>query len=315
VVIATAVLFLGVAIASLMQVFGYGRLPIYSSLYADLPLLIMVLVSIRYGLRHIEDRSERYFWNLLSLGFCVWLAQVVLVLVTQSKTFRPVEVGFTSSLLFFLFYVSLMLGLESQPHLAVASTPGLLRLLDRLGVLAFFIGVLLYCEITPLLIESDSIQASSWMVYVVFDLYLSLRLIGFIRVARERHWQRIYGWLLIAVLLWFVSDILGLAIVIGIIGDQEPYGMFDPFFIFSLVSVVIAARSRELSRLERATELRIEPLYALHMGPLIFYAMMFPLIHIGFTKSVLYSPSLATVRETLVLTFLILRTSLALRYP
>ena len=147
-----------------------------------------------------------------------------------------------------------MLGLESQPHLAVASTPGLLRLLDRLGVLAFFIGVLLYCEITPLLIESDSIQASSWMVYVVFDLYLSLRLIGFIRVARERHWQRIYGWLLIAVLLWFVSDILGLAIVIGIIGDQEPYGMFDPFFIFSLVSVVIAARSRELSRLERATE-------------------------------------------------------------
>jgi signal transduction histidine kinase/ActR/RegA family two-component response regulator len=56
------------------------------------------------------------------------------------------------------------------------------------------------------------------------------------------------------------------------------------------------------------------PRHARQLPPLMFYAVMFPLMHFGFAKAELLSPSLAPIRETLVLVFLVLLSALAYVY-
>ncbi|MCH7820526.1 MAG: PAS domain S-box protein [Proteobacteria bacterium] len=288
----------------------------YSRLYFDLPLLVMVIASLQYQVRRIKDRYERRFWNLVSLGFVAWLTQVVLVLVTQSEVFRSVEVEISSSTIFFLFYVAMAIALESQPHLPKEKIGRRLRLFDWLGVCTFFLGLLLYFVILPRLFESESYSRSSWVFFVAIDLYMVIRLAGFVRNVGDRRWQFIYALLLAAVLFWFCSDALGLAITLGVFANAH-YDFFDPFLISGLLIVPVAARARELDWGLVDTKAVAQSKSASHfsgLGPLVFFAVMFPLMHFAIAGTQLFDPLLASIRETLVLIFLILLSLLAYAY-
>ncbi|MCZ6830761.1 MAG: response regulator [Gammaproteobacteria bacterium] len=290
----------------------------YSRLYVDLPLLVMVIVSIQYRLRRIDDRAEKRFWNLWSLGFIAWLLQVVLLLATQSESIRSVGISVAGASIFFLFYVALAMALERQPHLSGGHFSHRLRLIDWLGVFTFFLGVLMYFVIIPRLLEPEESSSSWTMFYIIFDLYLAIRLTGFIRNVSDPRWRRIYAWLLAAALLWLCSDTLGLSALAGAIGSDHPYLAFDPFIISSYFMVLIAARSREYFRDPADTLADPKHDKALRsrsqLGPLVFYAMIFPLLHLGMVKSGLFEPSLAAVRESVVLVFLVLLSILAYVY-
>ena len=297
-------LYLVVILSYLVPIFIYETPSTYSRLYFDLPLLLMVIVSIQYRLQQVKDRSEKRFWNLWSLGLCAWLAQVVLVSVTNSESIRSVDIEIASSSLFFLFYTALALGLESQPHLSTEHVGSRLRVLNWLGVFIFFLGLLLYFVIVPRLLMPDSYRRSSWVFYAVFDLYLLVRLAGFVRTAADRRWRHIYAWLLVAPLLWLCSDTLSLVMLIG---GSSPTGLFAPLLLASFSFILIAARSRELSWDDEVdTKPRMAPRSSGQLGPLIFYATMFPLIHFGIARTRLFDATLAPIRETLVLIFLVL---------
>jgi PAS domain-containing protein len=305
-----AVIFFFMAPFLFVKMFGT-----YSRLYIDLPLLALLIFFLANRLQRIENRAERRCWILWSLGLSAWLAQVVLVLVTQGESIRSVETDIASNLLFFLFYVALAMGIESQPHVSADYISSRWRKFAWLGVFTFYLGLLLYFVIVPLLFEPNSYSQYPWVFYLGFDLYLSIRLAGFVLTIGDRRWRRIYTWLLAAALCLLCSDGIGLAVVMDVIEPDNPYAIFDPFLIASLLAVLMAIRSREPFRTPAGTVAAAKPIMTLRpvglLGSLVFYAMMFPLMHFGFAKAELLSPSLAPIRETLVLVFLVLLSILA----
>lgn len=109
------IVFLALISPFLLPILHAEALNSYSNL-VEIPLLGLVVVSFPYRLQQIQDRSERRFWNLWSLGFVIWLAQELLALRTGDGASGLDEFDIFRDSLFFLFYVALALGLESQPH-------------------------------------------------------------------------------------------------------------------------------------------------------------------------------------------------------
>jgi hypothetical protein len=214
----------------------------YGRLYIELPLLVMAIVAMQYRLQQVEDLIERRFWNLWSLGLVARFAQGSLLLASQSESVGSVTIDIALDSLFFLFYLFLALGLESQPHRSGEHVTNSQRWFDWLGVCTFFLGILLYFVIVPRVIEPDSYLRSSWLFYVLFDFYLLARLAGFVLIVRDRRWRRIYAWLLVAVVIWLFYD------TVGLLTFQETvqFGIRTstvPISVATFLAILIAARS------------------------------------------------------------------------
>ena len=311
--ICTAI-FLAVISFLLLQLIYPEQSFTYSRQYFDLPLLIMVIGAIQYRLQQIEDRFERRFWNLWTLGLIAWLLLVVFYLFTQNDPSGLVDSELVEGALFFLFYLLAAMGLESQPHRSAEHLGSRLRLFDWLSVFIFFLGLLLYFVVVPWVLKSETYVRANWVFYVVFDLYLSIRLAIFVHTAADRRWRVIYAWLLVATLLWLCSDGLGLVAAIGITEDMERDAIFDPILLASFLAIVIATRSREFFPDLAGTEPRTKRRSGGHLGPLVFYATMVPLMHFGIARTTLFDPALLPIRETLVLIFLVLLSLLVYVY-
>lgn len=110
----------------------------YSDLYADPPLLAMLVVAAFWGRRRIVSPVERQFWLLIGLAFAVWLASFVPWLLTGGAD-SP-RLTLLTDLAYTAFYLLLLLGITLRPHLGSAQP--MLAVGRRFRVAGMFVLVL-----------------------------------------------------------------------------------------------------------------------------------------------------------------------------
>ena len=283
----------------------------WAALFTDPPLLLVCLLAFQFRLGRIADSAERRFWNLWTLAISAWLLKSLLVLVFEIQGEWTMLTDLTLNSCYFLFYSFAAIALETRPRPAVSRQAKLAQVVERVGTLVFFFGLLIYFVIIPAFLDPAAYESSSLLLFVALDFYLIIRLAGLMREAPDGVWRRVYGWLLLTALLWFVTDTFEMLMWAEVLPWFEDGSLLDLIWFPSYLTLVIAARVREAPT--RADESSRQET-GFELGPLVWFSVSFPVIHFSLSRLGFTTPVLAPVQEILALVLLILLAAMVVIY-
>jgi diguanylate cyclase (GGDEF)-like protein len=275
---------------------------------SDLPLILISVLAFQVGIGRL-DRAERRFWNLWTLALAAWLVKAVVAVATWELEELQLGLELVVNIAFYLFYFFAAMALESRPHRQVGRLVEAVQAVERIGTLVFFTGLLLYLAVIPAVLDLDSYISSSLMLYVVLDLYLLIRLAGFLRGTLDPVWRRIYSWLLVTAVFWLVTDASEMLDWAGILSGFEEGSLGELWWLPAWATLVIAARVREIPTLPVA---RSEQPRAFRLGPLVTFTVSFPVIHFTLAWMGLANPVVEPVQEILGIVLLVVLASLVI---
>ncbi len=278
----------------------YDQLWSYADLYANLFLLPTILLALQGRLSTIPDRRERRFWHYLTLAYFFWWIVSCLYAFVPDRWW-----GTTADLLtdgsFSLFYLSILLGIETRPHLKKQDSVDFTRTLESSGVIVVVFGLLFYFVLIPNSLDPTSYE--SWLpslyLYVALDLILTVRFVYLSQAATTLRWRTLYGLLGLTALCFVVLD-LGECLSYAEVLELPPASKWDLLWNLPLVTLVLAARLRHHGfpeKEERATEETPTPRIG---SPLVLSAFLFPILHFGIGTFGLLTAATRTAREGLV---------------
>lgn len=296
---------LAIAVASipfLVPILSHEWLALYGHRILEPIFLLVLILSIFYRLRSVEDVSERWFWNLLIFGFVSWLLATATGpfgdrFFSEYGTLR----GFVKNVPYVIFYVAIAAALEIHPHVRDDPITHRLKILDWTGLFILLFGFLSYFLVIPRISSGDSpaFWASSLALFVALDVYIVVRLWHLRGSTRNREWQSIYTWLLIGAVIWGFGDFMLSLMFEGIIIDPGWGTLFDLLWPISFCAVVVATRSHA-ARGEFEPAIAVAR-YPLGMGPLVAYALVPLLLHVSLYRFGVPDPEFRLMREVLVL--------------
>ena len=261
----------------------------YASVWADLPIVAMAVLSVLVGINRESGWAERRFWRFVAAAMCAWLAvRVVYAIVPDESWYDAMDLVTDS--FFLAFYMSLLLALDVHPE--TRTRPDLhrsLMLIRQTGATLFGFGLLLYFVIIPHTLDYDRYWTwvPSLVFYVFLDSYLVLRFYALYQEARSRKWRVIFAGFLITGSLWTITDLLELLIYMEAIPWPAEGASLDLIWFLPFVSFFVTVRLRgaDHAAVEPGPVVRRNPsmlgrlLWAASGGPLVAYAFAFPLIH------------------------------------
>lgn len=286
-----------------------GARATWAAFYTDPPLLLVCLLAIQFRLGRIADPAERRFWNLWTLALGAWLLKSILAFVLELHEVWTLESDLLLNGCYFLFYSFVTIALETRPRPAMSRPAQLARRVERIGTLVFFFGLLLYFAIIPAVLDPAAYESSSLMLFVALDLYLVVRLTGLRRDAPDGHWRRVYSWLLVTALLWWATDTLEMLMWAEMIPWYEDGTLLDLLWFPSYLTLVVAARIREVPAEDEAP-----PRVGFQLGPLVWFSVSFPVIHFSLSRLGFATPELAPIREVLTLVLLMVTAGMVVVY-
>lgn len=282
-----------------------GGLEYFNQWLSGLPLHLLMVGAFVTSLRRASHPLERRFWKLVVAGgVCLLLAQTMFFATPDLVDFR---VDLLQDFLYVGFYSTLAIAFE----LRFTGSPGDEARGVRIASTVTFIGGLLtYFIIIPGVVERATYDRfiPSIFLFVVLDAHLVVRLAG-LRYRAPRSWRATYSFFLAGFSLWLVLDLVELLDARGTIPWPAHPSLLDAAWFLPFVPMVFGARawrhdangtaalpaaSRE-SRLARFPALTTQPL---------FYAAVFPLLHVTAYVADVASPTLRDEREWLVLALL-----------
>jgi diguanylate cyclase (GGDEF)-like protein len=278
------------------------HLAIWSALYSELPLLLVCLVAFQFRLRRLDDPRERRFWTFWTLAMSAWLLKSLVAMWFDSRDIWTLQADLILNSCYFLFYAFVAVALETRPWPRVSRQVRLAQVVERVGTLVFFFGLLLYFAIIPAYLDPSAYERSSLLLFVALDFYLVVRLTALRRDAPGRVWQRVYGWLLVTAALWLITDTFEMLMWAEVLPWVEDGTLLDLFWYPAYVTLVVAARVRETPV---PTEDSSQPPTGFHLGPLIWFSVSFPVIHFSLARLGFATPELSPSREILTLALLI----------
>ena len=281
----------------------------WAALYSDPPLLLVCLLAFQFRLRRIADPDERRFWNLWTLAISAWLLKSLLVLWFARQAEWTMQTDLTLNGCYFLFYSFAAIALETRPQPTASRQAQLAQIVERVGTMVFFVGLLIYFVIIPAFLDPVTYESSSLLLFVALDFYLIVRLVGLRRDAPDGVWRRVYGWLLVTAALWMVTDAIETLIWAEVLPWVEDGSLLDLLWYPSYLTWVIAARVREIP----AEELPAPPA-GFQLGPLVWFSVSFPVIHFSLTRLGFATPVIAPLQEILALMLLILLAAMVVVY-
>lgn len=301
----TALVTIAVMVPYLLPFVSHEAVGYYAELYSDIPLILAGLVSFQYGLSRVASSVERRFWHLFTVAFACWLLVRLIGIVTTVEWYVDVRTGLTIDLLYVLFYLSIALALELEPHRATAGTlDDLLRSFRSWGSIVFMFGLLGYFAVIPGALDPEAYDTwvPSLLLIVSLDLYLIVRLLMLRRTAGGR-WHRVYTLLAATAGFWLATDGYEALSYVweGIWIDSGT--LLDAAWLPPFLTIVAAARARELwgSPGAVATGRQEEPIRAFLSkawgGPLVAYVVAIPVIHFGLYGLGVLDASVRGVRE------------------
>jgi PAS domain S-box-containing protein len=280
--------------------------------FLRLTFLTLVVVALQKGLRRIERSSERRFWNLFTVAFGCWLA-VYLGRVLEPDPFSSLFHSLAEEVLYAVYYLALVLAVESRPDRRDPLPGGdLERAVGWPTVTVFVVGLLTYFVLVPALGNRQAYESSlpSLCLYVSLDLYLATLLLYRARSAPLSRWRILYGLLALTTALILITDFLEL---IFLLLDIPSWGHgTDPVWNLPFLALVLTARLRHAPFPEvPSPESPREPLVSPVEGTMAA-ALLFPLLHFTCHRLGLLDPLGRSVRESLVLLWLLLLGAIAL---
>jgi diguanylate cyclase (GGDEF)-like protein len=281
----------------------------WGSLYSAFPLLAICLLAFQFRLRRIADPDERRFWNLWTLALSAWVLNSLLTLWFDRQEEWTMQADLILNGGYFVFYSFVAIALETRPQPAMSQQARLAQVVERVGTLVFFFGLLSYFVIIPALLDPVTYESSSLLLFVALDFYLIVRLAGRRRDAPDGVWRRVYGWLLVTAVLWMITDTIETLMWAEVLPWVEDGSLLDLIWYPSYLTLVIAARAREAP----AEELPARPVGFL-LGSLVWFSVSFPVIHFTLTRLGVATPVLAPLQEILALVLLILLAAMVVIY-
>jgi len=286
------------------QMWSYG-------FFIDLPFVTLMIVAIRYHLPNITDPAERRFWRALSIAPTAWLGMGLINVFVTLPSWKGVDYVI-SDLTYIFFYATLAIALENPPHLPTVAKNRRLRALNRIGAFVFLFGALLYITVLPGLFNANVYWNSSLLLFVVLDAYIVVRLAGHLLSAKHSAWRATYSWMLLASSMWLASDICMALMWHKILPFVDFGTVWDLLWPLSIIVIVAAART---SVHQRGTgPSHIPEMERLGVGPLVFYAVAAPLLHLVVYRLGSADPELRPYREVLVVVFASALAGMALAY-
>jgi diguanylate cyclase (GGDEF)-like protein len=283
----------------------------WAALYSDPPLLLVCVLAFQFRLRRIADPAERRFWNLWTLAVAAWLLKSGLAIWFDHLGEWTLQADLTLNGCYFLFYSFAAIALETRPQLAASRPAKMARLVERVGTLVFFFGLLLYFAIIPASLDPTAYESSSLLLFVALDFYLVVRLAGLRRNAPDGVWHQVYGWLLLTAVLWMATDTVEMLMWAEVLPWVEDGTLFDLIWFPPYFTLMVAARVREVPT--RVDESSPQPV-GFELGPLVWYSVSFPVIHFSLARLGFATPVLAPLQEILALMLLILLAAMVVIY-
>jgi len=291
----------------------------YSETCITVPFLLLAIGTFRWRLAGAPD-GERRFWTWMTAAVACWLTQQAIVIGTYPLP-RSVSLALVEDLLYVGLYLFMVLALDVRPHLELEhGDRGVLASLRRAGTVVFLFGVLVYLVFVPAELDPDSYWAGtpSFILYVVLDLYLVLRLSDALADSVERRWRLVYGWLLVTCSAWLVLDTIEALMWAEVLPWVGPGTPWDLPWMVPLVSLVMAGRVRALAGVaEEAPPLEAAPRRrgAPALGsPLILITILAPLLHFSVYGFELFGQSTRRAHELVAFGLLVVLGGLVVAY-
>lgn len=251
----------------------------------ELVFLGLTVISVRRGLFRLHLQSERYFWNLITLGLCLW--GLSWLIREYPDWFRR---GWTSQLLLDLCYLSsylaILFGIESKPHypeyrLGVYFN----HRLQLAGTTVFGLGMMAYFILVPRFFQPVTPNTATptlvpWLCLDAIILVAFMRLFcGRVR----RKWRYLYAIFAVATFFWMINDYLR-EMVFDKHGNRPGSWFWVVLFStpFLLVLVAGALKNHRFplqSNLEAKAE-EDESFWVSRLNWVYGYAFLFPAIHL-----------------------------------
>lgn len=240
-----------------------------------------LFLAVGWGIRRLSEGGERRFWAYLSAGFVFWLtANLVRWWIPRSPQATFWDVAVDS--LYLAYYLSLIFAVDSRPDLGQHSQTGDLdRQLNLWGAVFFAFALLIYFVHIPSNLDAAEYRTGwlSLLLYIGLDLFLVCRLLYLALSTRSRRWAVLYRLLLVAFGGFAAVDVADY--LSRLPGSRIPgdYGTaWDALWMAPFLLMILAIRSRH--RLVEEVEVREERWRREPLGPLVLYAIIFPLMHL-----------------------------------
>lgn len=304
-------IFLATALLYLVPVLADEQLTFASRRLGPFVFLTMVVAALHQGLDRVKAKADREFWRDLLRGFVCWWIAAALILFFPSPETKPFAVDFISSVLYALFYVFMLMAVESQPHRRHRWRP--LRLERRLSwatVTAVTVGLFLYFPFLALWTDPEAYRSGipDLSLYLTLDGYLSLRLVYLLRVTRSPRWRVTYALWAAASLTISGNDV---AEALALATNQKMWhwdALGNVLLYLPYLFLVAAARLRHhpfpWEPPPPASRIRLEENLPGPLGQTMTFILIFPLIHFGGYELGLLEPPSQFRREVLILVWL-----------
>jgi signal transduction histidine kinase/CheY-like chemotaxis protein len=271
--------------------------------WADFPLLGLSAFSAWRAFRADRTAWGRRFWKLISIALCLWFS-VLLDWQFSWASRLPFDGEVFVDVLFLAYYFTLLLATAVKPHErtdALPLSPILLTevvagLVLAIGLLEYF--VLLPSRLTPTAYES---YVPSLSLYVLLDVVLVVRVGTWCWRGAGRRWRIPYAALAAAFACTLLHDIHELLVYSA--GQLLTPSVWDIIWWAQFACLILAARASAIaSRTEDAGPTDdFAPVHQQLFGPVVSFAFILPVIHLGGHLSGLLDSVLDAQREIVVL--------------
>ena len=263
-------------------------------------------LAVGSGLRRLTEARERLFWSYLAAGFGFWLvANLLRWWVPRDGGGDLVDIAVDS--LYLAYYLSFIFAVDSRPDLGRRTPAGDRdRQLNLWGAVLFAFALLIYFVHIPSNLDFAEYRAGwlSLALYIGLDFFLVLRLIYLGIRTRSPRWAVLYRLLLVSFVGFLAVD--GADYLSRLPGSRIPshYGTpWDVLWIAPFLLMILAVRVRHGSidgtvKVEEGW--RREPL-----GPLVLYAITFPLMHLLLHYFGAGSPASHRARDLLTISYFV----------
>jgi len=215
----------------------------YATYFADLPLTLVVLLTLERSRRAARGRRERRFWLLWMAAISCWMGNSLLYLpLINSPETRAVEL--TADMLNLLYYVFAFLAVSCFPHLQDPTRGEEASFVPQVvGTVLFCASLLTYFVLLPVALAPEvySSYVPSYLMYVTLDLLLLLAFIRLVQLARGSGWRDIYLLITATAALWLVLDAAEFMLWTSLLPWVDPGTPLDAVWFLPYLPIAAAA--------------------------------------------------------------------------
>lgn len=276
----------------------------FSRNYADTFFLAPILITIARKLRNPTSIVDPIYWLLLGTAFFTWFVLTIVRITLWDDLTAPSKELITN-VSYFLYFSLTIAAIEVKSYNTAGQLLTQQSMLIWVSTLSFTLGAFVLLALTPtqVISSTENYFDSSFLFYVVMDIYLMARWWYLAWSCRKDLWigYSLFG---LAAFFWTISDIIqGLAIADFI--NAGSGSVYDWFWYLSYILIYIALQFNVTTSNEQNSRTYFSRSH-LFNSPLFFLIVCFVLLQLFQNSNHLLIPLNSTQNSVFNLWFSVL---------